>query len=62
MNERRAITYFNFNFKSLSGQVVPINYYKVFIFFDDRYMFTSIVHIVITITFFGLKPVNTFQV
>ena len=62
MNERRAITYFNFNFKSLSGQVVPINYYKDFIFFDDRYMFTSFVHIVITITFFGLKPVNTFQV
>ena len=33
MNERRTITYFNFNFKSLSGQVVPINYYKDFYFF-----------------------------
>ena len=31
--KRRAITYFNFDFKSLSGQVVPIDYYKDFCFF-----------------------------
>ena len=33
INERRAITYFNFNFKSSSGQAVPIDYYKDFCFF-----------------------------
>ena len=61
--EMQSNHYFNFNFKSLSGQVVPIGYYKdFFVSLDDQYMFTAFIHIVIIINFFGLMPVNTFQI
>ena len=61
--EMQSNNYFNFNFKSLSVQVVPIGYYKdFFVSLDDQYMFKAFIHVVITINFFGSMPVNTFQI